>query len=70
MTTPESMKFSSRLLMVITPIGVAIGLYEAWFLAGKLVFLVALQILLLAIIAVAVVRVIRRESAQKRSPGP
>ncbi len=39
----ERMKFSNRLLMVITPIGVAIGLYEAWHLAGKLVFLMALQ---------------------------
>jgi hypothetical protein len=70
MPTAEKMKFSSRLLMVITPIGVAIGLYEAWHLAGKLVFLMALQILLLTAAAVAVVRIIRRESAQKRTPGP
>jgi hypothetical protein len=69
MKSPERMKFSSRLLMVITPIGVAIGLYEAWFLAGKLVFLMALQILLLAIITLVVVRKVRRESAQRR-PGP
>jgi hypothetical protein len=48
---------------------VAIGLYEAWFLAGKLAFVVALQILLLAIITVVVVRIMRREAAQKRS-GP
>jgi hypothetical protein len=62
------MKFSSRLLMVITPIGVAIGLYEAWFLAGKLAFVMALQILLLAIITVIVVRIVRRES--KKPSGP
>lgn len=61
------MKFSSRLLMVITPLGVAIGLFEAWALAGKLVFLMALQILLLAAAAVFVVRIVRRESAQKRT---
>jgi SNF family Na+-dependent transporter len=67
MTNQEKMKFSSRLLMVITPIGVAIGLYEAWRLAGKLVFLMALQIVLLVIAAVAVVRIIRRESAKKRA---
>jgi SNF family Na+-dependent transporter len=66
MKSPERMKFSSRLLMVITPIGVAIGLYEAWFLAGKLVFLMALQILLLAVITLVVVRKVRRESAQRR----
>ncbi len=63
------MKFSNRLLMVITPIGVAIGLYEAWHLAGKLVFLMALQILALAIIAVVIVRIVRRESRQKPSSG-
>lgn len=68
MNAPERMKFSSRLLMVITPLGVAIGLYEAWHLAGKLVFLMALQIIALATAAVVVVRIVRRESAQKRSP--
>lgn len=61
------MKFSNRLLMVITPIGVVIGLYEAWHLAGKLVFLMALQVLVLAIIAVFVVRTIRRESRRPRT---
>jgi hypothetical protein len=66
MSSSEKMKFSNRLLMVITPIGVAIGLYEAWYLAGKLVFLMALQILLLAAGAFALVRIVRRESAQKR----
>jgi SNF family Na+-dependent transporter len=70
MSSPERMKFSSRMLMVITPIGVAIGLYEAWHLAGKLVFLMALQILVLAVVAVGIVRVVRREAAQKRSPEP
>jgi hypothetical protein len=66
MTSPERMRFSSRLLMVITPIGVALGLYEAWFLAGKLAFVVALQILLLAVVTAVVVRTVRRESAQRR----
>lgn len=66
MKKPENMKFSNRLLMVITPIGVAIGLMEAWRLAGGLVVLMAVQILLLATIAVAVVRTIRRESKESR----
>lgn len=65
----ERMKFSNRLLMVITPIGVAIGLYEAWHLAGKLAFLLALQILALAVIAFFVVRTVRRE-ARSRTPHP
>jgi hypothetical protein len=61
------MKFSSRLLMVTTPIGVAIGLHEAWRLAGGLVLLMAVQMLVLGGIAVAVVRMVRRESRELRS---
>jgi SNF family Na+-dependent transporter len=70
MTRIERMKFSSRMLMIITPIGVAIGLYEAWHLAGKLVFLMALQILVLVAVTVAVVRVVRREAAEQQSSEP
>jgi hypothetical protein len=66
MKRPEAMKFSSRLLMVITPVGVVIGLHEAWRLAGGLVLLMAAQILILSLIAVAVVRTIRRESREQR----
>lgn len=67
MSRTDRMKFSTRLLMVITPIGVAIGLYEAWQLAGKLVFLMAVQILLLSAAVFALVRIARRESGQKGS---
>jgi SNF family Na+-dependent transporter len=67
MKRPEAMKFSSRLLMVITPVGVAIGLYEAWRLAGGLVLLMAVQVLILGLIGVALVRTIRRESKEQRS---
>lgn len=66
MKRPEAMKFSSRMLMVITPIGVVIGLHEAWRLAGGLVLLMAVQILILTLIGVAVVRTIRRESREQR----
>jgi hypothetical protein len=66
MTRYDEMKLFRRMLLVITPIGVAIGLYEAWDLAGGLVFLMALQILVLAIAGAALVRVIRRE---KKSGG-
>lgn len=68
MSSTERMKFSSRMLMVITPIGVAIGLYEAWHLAGKLVFLMALQMLVLIAVTVFIARKARREAAQQRSP--
>lgn len=64
MKRPRTMKFSSLVLAVITPLGVAIGLHEAWRLAGGLVFLMALQILVLTLVAVGLVRTMRRESAQ------
>lgn len=61
METRAPMAFSRRLLMVTTPLGVVIGLHEAWRLAGGLVVLVAAQILLLGIAAAALVRRIREE---------
>jgi hypothetical protein len=60
----QNMRFSSLLLAVITPLGVAIGLHEAWRLAGGLVFLMALQILVLTLVAVSLVRRVRSESAR------
>jgi hypothetical protein len=65
----EPMKFSSRLLMVITPVGMGIGLYEAWHLAGWLVALMAAQMLVLATVGVYLVRTARREAKQGRSAG-
>ena len=55
------MKFSTRLLMALTPVGVVIGLLEAWRLAGGLVVLMAIQFLVLTVAAVALVRRIRQE---------
>ena len=66
MKSAERMKFSSRMLMIITPLGVAIGLHEAWRLAGGLALLMAVQMLVLGGIAVAVVRMVRRESKEIR----
>jgi len=60
----REVKFSRRMLLVITPVGVAIGLHEAWRLAGGLVFLMALQILILTVVVVGLVRAVRREAAQ------
>jgi hypothetical protein len=64
MSRSTEMLFSRRMLMVITPVGVAIGLYEAWRLAGGLVLLMALQISVLAVVLVGLVREVRRQSAQ------
>lgn len=61
----NEMKFLRRVLLVTTPVGVAIGLYEAWRLAGGLVVLMSAQILVLALVAVGLVRVVRREAAEQ-----
>lgn len=61
MPLKRRMTFFTGLLLVITPLGVAIGLHEAWRLAGGLVVLVAGQILVLTLAAIAVVRRIRKE---------
>jgi hypothetical protein len=60
----QQMKFSRWMLVVITPIGVAIGLHEAYRLAGGMVILMALQMAILTAVVVGLVRVVRRESAQ------
>ncbi|MET0281194.1 MAG: hypothetical protein ABW278_08720 [Steroidobacteraceae bacterium] len=66
MENTQEMKLTRRMLVWMTPIGVAIGLYEAWHLAGGLVLLMALQMLILGAAVVAVVRVIRREAKESR----
>jgi uncharacterized membrane protein len=63
----RNMRFSTVLLLVLTPIGVAIGLHEAWRLAGGLVVLMAAQVLVMSLVAVSVVRTIRREGARKEA---
>jgi hypothetical protein len=64
MDRSNEMKFSRRMLVAITPVGVGIGLYEAWHLAGGLVFLMAFQILILTAVVVGLVRTVRREAAR------
>jgi RsiW-degrading membrane proteinase PrsW (M82 family) len=63
----RNMRFSTVMLMVLTPIGVAIGLHEAWRLAGGLVVLMAVQVLVMSLVAVSVVRTIKREGAKKET---
>ena len=57
----RQMKYSTRLVMVITPIGAVIGVMEAWRLAGGLVAVVAAQLLLMSLAAWALFRRIREE---------
>ena len=63
----HELRFLRRVLLVTTPLGVAIGLYEAWRLAGGLVILMATQLIVLGLIVGGLVRVVRRESAAERA---
>ncbi len=60
------MRIGKPLLLIVTPIGLAIGLYEGWRLAGGLVFLMAAFIGFLAFAFLTVVLTIRREREQER----
>jgi hypothetical protein len=59
------MRIGKPLILIITPVGVGLGLYEAWRFAGGLVFL---MLALMSVIGVAigtVVATIRREKAEE-----
>ncbi|HKU14799.1 MAG TPA: hypothetical protein VJQ52_10420 [Steroidobacteraceae bacterium] len=60
------MRIGKPLLLITTPIGLAIGLYEGWRLAGGLVFVMAAFIAFLAFAFLTVVLTIRREREQER----
>jgi hypothetical protein len=55
------MKIAKPLLLVSTPVGVLIGLYEAWRLIGGLTFLMVVMLGVLSIAIGSVVTTIRRE---------
>lgn len=59
------MRIGKPLLAIITPIGVAGGLYEGYRLAGGLVFLMAAFIVFMCAAFAQVVLVIRRERSQE-----
>ena len=59
------MRIAKPLLLVTTPIGVAIGLYEAWRLAGGLVFLMAALICVIGVAMGSVVMTIRKERREE-----
>jgi len=58
-------KIGKPLLLITTPIGLAIGLYEGWRLAGGLVFVMATFIAFLGFAFLTVVLTIRREKKQE-----
>jgi uncharacterized membrane protein len=59
------MRIAKPILLVTTPIGLAIGLYEGWRLAGGLVFIMAALILVIGVAFGTVVWTIRRERAEE-----
>lgn len=65
------MKIGKPLLLIATPIGLAVGLYEGWRLAGGLVFLMAALIGVIGVAMASVVLTIRRERAaeEKKKAG-
>ena len=59
------MRIAKPLLLVTTPIGLAIGLYEGWRLAGGLVFIMAALMMVIAAAFGTVIWTIRRERAEE-----
>jgi len=59
------LKIGKPLLLIATPIGLAIGLYEGWRLAGGLVFVMATFIAFLGFAFLTIVLTIRKERKQE-----
>jgi hypothetical protein len=57
------MKIAKPMLLVSTPIGVGLGIYEGFRLAGGLVFLMIALISLIGVAMGTVVATVRREKA-------
>ena len=64
------MRIGKPLLLIATPIGVAIGLYEAWRLAGGLVFLMFAMLCVLGAAAGSIIMTVRREKREERERHP
>ncbi len=60
------MKIAKPLLLVTTPIGLGIGLYEGYRLAGGLVILMAAMIAVIGVAMGSVILTIRRERAAEQ----
>jgi hypothetical protein len=59
------MRIARPLLLIITPIGVAGGLYEAYRVSGALAVLMLALLALISVAMISVVRTIRRERAEE-----
>jgi predicted lipid-binding transport protein (Tim44 family) len=61
------MRIAKPMLLVTTPIGLALGLYEAFRLAGGLAFIMLALILIIAAAMGMLIMTIRREQAAERA---
>ena len=59
------MKIGKPLLLIATPIGLAVGLYEGWRLAGGMVVVMAMFIAFLGFAFLTIVLTIRKERKQE-----
>jgi uncharacterized membrane protein len=59
------MRIAKPLLLVTTPIGLALGLYEGWRLAGGLVFIMAALMMVIGVAFGTVIWTIRKERAEE-----
>jgi predicted MFS family arabinose efflux permease len=59
------LRIGKPLLLIITPIGLAVGLYEGWRLAGGMVFVMAALMGVLGVALASVVLTIRRERREE-----
>ncbi|MDY6944125.1 MAG: hypothetical protein SXG53_00280 [Pseudomonadota bacterium] len=59
------MRIAKPLLLVTTPIGLAVGLYEGWRLAGGLVFIMAALMMVIGVAFGTVIWTIRKERAEE-----
>jgi hypothetical protein len=65
------MKIAKPLLLIVTPIGVAGGLYEAYrFGGGGLLFLMLALVSVISVAMISVVRTIKRERAEQEQLKP
>ncbi len=63
-----TMRIHTLLLLVLTPIGVVVGLIEGYRVAGGLVVLMAGMLMIVGIAALTVVMAIRRERRAAAAP--
>lgn len=59
------MRIAKPMLLILTPLGVGFGLYEAWRLAGGLVFLMAGLLGVMGAAFATIIVTIRRERAEE-----